>query len=87
MYLPQSSTLPIRTVRFGEEMITVAAGRELLRRGFYTSAIFFPTVAQGEADLRNCLTSAHSIKDINAFCDAIKGIRGEIERKGSDALH
>ncbi len=83
----QPSTLPIRTVRFGDEMIAVAAARELLRRGFYTSAIFFPTVARGEAGLRICVTSAHSSQDIDALCDAIEKIRAEIDRNGSDPVH
>ena len=72
------SNLPIRTVRFGDELLSVAAARELLRRGFYTSAIFFPTVARGQAGLRVCLTASHTSQDIDGLCDAIDEVRDEI---------
>lgn len=74
---PQSD-LPIRTVRFGDELLSVAAARELLRRGFYTSAIFFPTVARGQAGLRICLTASHTRQDIDGLCDAIDEVKAEI---------
>ncbi|WP_075293188.1 aminotransferase class I/II-fold pyridoxal phosphate-dependent enzyme [Pararhizobium arenae] len=72
------SNLPIRTVRFGDELLSVAAARELLRRGFYTSAIFFPTVARSQAGLRVCLTASHSRQDIDGLCDAIDDVKAEI---------
>lgn len=73
-----SSNLPIRTIRFGDELVSVAAARELLRRGFYTSAIFFPTVARGQAGLRVCLTASHTQKDIDGLCDAIDEVKAEV---------
>lgn len=72
------SNLPIRTIRFGDEMLSVAAARELLRRGYYTSAIFFPTVARGRAGLRVCLTASHTNQDIDGLCDAIDEVKAEI---------
>jgi 8-amino-7-oxononanoate synthase len=73
-----SSNLPIRTVRFGDELLSVAAARELLRRGFYTSAIFFPTVARGQAGLRVCLTASHTRQDIDGLCGAIDEVKAEV---------
>lgn len=79
-----SSNLPIRTIRFGDELLSVAAARELLRRGFYTSAIFFPTVARGEAGLRVCLTASHTRQDIDGLCDAIDEVKAEINSNRID---
>lgn len=73
-----NARLPIRTVRFGDELLSVAAARRLLQLGYYTSAIFFPTVARGEAGLRICLTASHDEDDIRGLCGAIETIREEI---------
>ena len=73
-----TSILPIRTVRIGDELLAVAAARQLLEQGFYTSAIFFPTVARGEAGIRICLTSDHSQQQIRDLVAAIAGIIDEI---------
>ena len=70
--------LPIRTIRFGDELISVAVARQLLKLGFYTSAIFFPTVARGDAGLRICLTASHTEAQIRDLCMAIEVIRAEI---------
>lgn len=72
--------LPIRTIRIGDELNAVAAARELLRLGHYTSAIFFPTVARGEAGLRICLTASHTEQQIRDLCTAIENVRAELER-------
>lgn len=70
--------LPIRTIRFGDELTSVAIARQLLKLGFYTSAIFFPTVARGDAGLRICLTASHTEAQIRDLCTAIEVIRAEI---------
>ncbi|KXF79437.1 7-keto-8-aminopelargonate synthetase [Paramesorhizobium deserti] len=72
------SSLPIRTVHFDDELLAIAAARSLLRQGLYASAIFFPTVARGQAGLRICLTSAHSQEEVRGLCSAIDRIRQEI---------
>lgn len=78
-----ASDLPIRTIRLGDELLSVAAARQLLQLGFYTSAIFFPTVSRGEAGLRICLTASHTEQQIRDLCVAIEGIREEISRAGA----
>lgn len=70
--------LPIRTIRFSDELLSVAAARQLLALGFYTSAIFFPTVARGDAGLRICLTASHSQAEIRDLCAALETINKEI---------
>jgi 8-amino-7-oxononanoate synthase len=75
-----TSELPIRTIRLGDELLSVGAAVQLLRLGFYTSAIFFPTVARGEAGLRICLTASHTEAQIRSLSAAIDGIREEIRQ-------
>lgn len=76
----RTSELPIRTIRLGDELLSVGAAMRLLQLGFYTSAIFFPTVARGEAGLRICLTASHTEHQIRSLCAAIDGIREEIRQ-------
>jgi 7-keto-8-aminopelargonate synthetase-like enzyme len=75
-----ASELPIRTIRLGDELLSVGAAVQLLRLGFYTSAIFFPTVSRGEAGLRVCLTASHTETQIRGLCAAIDRIIEEIRQ-------
>jgi 8-amino-7-oxononanoate synthase len=68
----QSGTpLPIRIINIGDELETIGAARAVLDKGFYTSAVFFPTVAKGRAGLRICPTAGHTADDISALCDVL----------------
>ncbi|KQW72618.1 aminotransferase class I/II-fold pyridoxal phosphate-dependent enzyme [Ensifer sp. Root127] len=78
----RGSSLPIRTVEIGDELRAIAAARTLLNRGFYTSAIFFPTVQKGRAGLRICPTAGHSEGDIKAIGEAIVAVLEEFEQAG-----
>ena len=73
-----SSPLPIRTVHIGDELQGVAAARHQLEQGYYTSAIFYPTVARGEAGLRICLTSSHSHQQISELATAVHALKAEL---------
>jgi 8-amino-7-oxononanoate synthase len=73
------ATLPIRTVHFGDELIAIGAARSLFQKGFYASAIFFPTVSKGKAGLRICMTATHTDDQIRSFCAAVDAIRDEID--------
>ncbi|MFJ6325915.1 MULTISPECIES: aminotransferase class I/II-fold pyridoxal phosphate-dependent enzyme [unclassified Rhizobium] len=74
----QGAPLPIRTVQFGDELIAIGAARSLFQQGFYTSAIFFPTVSKGHAGLRICVTATHTDDQIKSLCLAIAKIKDEI---------
>lgn len=67
----QGNSLPIRMVTIGSEAKAIAIARELLDSGFYTLATFFPTVAQGKAGIRVCITADHEVRDIERLCDCI----------------
>ncbi|MBA8840655.1 aminotransferase class I/II-fold pyridoxal phosphate-dependent enzyme [Ochrobactrum sp. RH2CCR150] len=66
------SALPIRIIRIGDEMTSIGCAQELLKNNFYASAIFFPTVARGEAGLRVSITASHQANEIESFCSAVK---------------
>lgn len=62
---------PIRMIAIGSEAKAIGIARELLDAGFYTSVTFFPTVAQGRAGIRLCITADHEIRDMERLCDCI----------------
>lgn len=75
--------LPIRSIKIGNETAAISAARKLIDRGFYTSAVFFPTVQQGEAGLRLCLTASHTEKEIESLCHALREVlRPDEEQRG-----
>lgn len=67
----QGNSLPIRMITLGSEASAITIARELLDTGFYTSVTFFPTVAQGMAGIRVCITADHEVRDIERLCDCI----------------
>lgn len=58
------SLLPIRIFRIGDEQRAIGTAEALLRRGHYTSAVFFPTVPRGRAALRMAVTASHRPDDL-----------------------
>lgn len=68
------SKMPIRTIRIGNELASISCAQQLLKDGYYASAIFFPTVAKGEAGLRISLTASHEADQIRRFCEAVQNI-------------
>ncbi|MDA9512159.1 7-keto-8-aminopelargonate synthetase [Bradyrhizobium sp. CCBAU 11430] len=67
----QGNSLPIRMIATGSEAKAIAIARELLDAGLYTSVTFFPTVAQGRAGIRVCITADHEARDIERLCDCV----------------
>lgn len=65
------SKLPIRTIGFNDVKSAIRATSHILEKGFYTSVIFFPTVAKDKAGLRVCPTASHSMREIEGLARAI----------------
>lgn len=65
----------IRLVRIGSEEGAVEGSKEMMERGFYTSAVFFPVVERGRAGLRIMLRADHDPADVLAFCEAVREFR------------
>lgn len=73
--------LPIRVVEIGEAEHALRVSELVFRRGFYTSAVFFPIVARGRAGLRIMGRADMEKSEMAAFCEAVRAsvaeVRGE----------
>ena len=70
---PQAGTMtPIRLIRTGEDARAIGLSRQILERGYYTSAVFFPVTARGNAGLRIMLRSDNNPGDIRSFCETVR---------------
>lgn len=69
-----SAILPI-LVR--EEKRAMAAMEELKQRGYYVSAIRYPTVARGSARLRVALMSSHTREELAGLAQALACVLGQ----------
>ncbi len=70
--------LPIRVIDLPSVKDAVECSAKVFRRGFYTSAVFFPIVAQGRAGLRAMGRADLERADILGFCEAIKEATGAL---------
>lgn len=68
------NTFPIRIVTFGEEDVAIRAASEMFKRGFYTSAVYFPIVARGKAGIRVMIRANLTREDIIRICEALKEV-------------
>lgn len=64
--------LPIRVINLGEVEKAVNVAAEIYRKGFYTSAVFFPIVAKGSAGLRAMGRADMNKRDIENFCEVLR---------------
>lgn len=72
----RGSLSQIRVVEVGDEGSAVERSREMLDRGFYTSAVFFPIVAKGKAGLRVMMRANLSDDDVTRLITAVKDVAG-----------
>lgn len=71
--------LPVKLIRVGPEELAVECSRELLRRGFYASAVFFPVVEHGKAGLRIMIRADNRPEDLLTFCRAVREVLADAE--------
>jgi 7-keto-8-aminopelargonate synthetase-like enzyme len=67
--------LPIRVIQLKEPNIAVESSGEMLRRGFYTSAVYFPIVPRGRAGLRVMMRADLHRSEIEQFWAAVADLR------------
>lgn len=65
------SPTPIQPLILGDEGKALALSAELLRRGYWVSAIRPPTVPRGTARLRITLSAAHTAAHVDGLLDAL----------------
>nr|WP_248742811.1 MULTISPECIES: aminotransferase class I/II-fold pyridoxal phosphate-dependent enzyme [unclassified Pseudomonas] len=68
------SPMAIRLINCGEAALATRIAIELAEHGFFTSAVFFPVVAQGKAAIRVTLRADMESTLIHHFCDLITGL-------------
>lgn len=66
-----ASNMAIRLIRCGEAALANSIAIELANLGFFTSAVFFPVVAQGMAAIRITLRADMEPTLIRHFCDLV----------------
>jgi 7-keto-8-aminopelargonate synthetase-like enzyme len=72
--------MPVRKIDVGEEDKAIHLSRELYRRGYYCSAVFFPIVARGEAGVRLMMRADIEPEQLRAFCADAKEIMSGYSR-------
>jgi 8-amino-7-oxononanoate synthase len=73
--LPDStSTTPIQPVMLGSDHRALAAASSLRARGLYVRAVRPPTVPEGTARLRICLSAAHDTAQIDFLLDGLAAL-------------
>jgi 7-keto-8-aminopelargonate synthetase-like enzyme len=70
------SGLPIRVIPLDSPDMAISVSEGVFKRGYYTSAVFFPIVARNKSGLRVMLRADMSEEDVRSFCSAV---RAEIE--------
>lgn len=81
METPQKGNpFPIRMVKVGEADDAVKVSSGLYERGFYSSAVFFPIVARGNAGIRVMMRANNRPEDIEALSKAIEEVCAEVMR-------
>jgi len=68
---------PIKVIEIGDESLAVQRSKQMLERGFYTSAVFFPIVPRGKAGLRIMLRADLSREDIMRLGTAAREVMGQ----------
>lgn len=75
--IPAQSDSAILPILVGEEKRAMAAMEELKQRGYYVSAIRYPTVARGSARLRVALMSSHTREELAGLAQALACVLGQ----------
>jgi 7-keto-8-aminopelargonate synthetase-like enzyme len=75
--------MAIRLIKCGQAAVANRIASELAEQGFFTSAVFFPVVAQGKAAIRITLRADMPPALIRRFCEVITGLlrihRGNVD--------
>jgi 7-keto-8-aminopelargonate synthetase-like enzyme len=64
----------IRLIATGAESKAIGLSSQILERGFYTSAVFFPVTAKGRAGLRIMVRADNDSDDIRRLCESVSDL-------------
>ncbi len=71
MGMPLTTRGPILPVMIGDEAKAMEVAHRLRIQGIFVPAVRYPTVARGQARLRNTLSAAHSADDVTKLIDTL----------------
>ncbi|WP_216210958.1 aminotransferase class I/II-fold pyridoxal phosphate-dependent enzyme [Amycolatopsis aidingensis] len=71
------NNLPVRLVPVGDADRSVRLSGELFRRGYYSSAVFFPIVPRGKAALRVMIRADISKDALGGFIDTVEELTAD----------
>lgn len=74
----QSFVSPIGMVEAQSTEHCLELGSELKKRGHFVSVVFFPIVAKENAQLRICLTAAHSYEQLTGLKGALQDLGSQV---------
>ncbi|WP_241664368.1 aminotransferase class I/II-fold pyridoxal phosphate-dependent enzyme [Pseudomonas sp. Sample_10] len=66
------SGLPIRVIPLDSPDMAISVSEGVFKRGYYTSAVFFPIVARNKSGLRVMMRADMSQEDVRSFCSAVQ---------------
>jgi 7-keto-8-aminopelargonate synthetase-like enzyme len=66
------SGLPIRVIPLDSPDMAIDVSEGVFKRGYYTSAVFFPIVARNKSGLRVMMRADMSHGDVRSFCSAVE---------------
>ena len=75
----QGNGLHIKVIEVGTQQKAVYLSKEIYKRGFYCSAVFFPIVAKDKAGIRLMLRGDLSTAQVQFFIDNLKVVLKNIE--------
>jgi 7-keto-8-aminopelargonate synthetase-like enzyme len=81
----QGNGLHIKVIEVGKQENAVYLSKEIYKRGFYCSAVFFPIVPKDKAGIRLMLRGDLSTAQVQSFVDNLQDVLKEIKKDG--ALH
>ncbi|OLF09929.1 8-amino-7-oxononanoate synthase family protein [Actinophytocola xanthii] len=70
--------LPVRRITVGEPERAIQLSAELYRRGFYSSAVFFPIVPRGEAGIRIMIRADLSREQLATFAGHVEELTAAV---------
>jgi len=74
----KGTELPLKMIHVGEQSDALHLAKELYRRGYYTSAVFFPMVPRGKAGIRIMLRADMERATLQGFIDNLREIMNDL---------
>lgn len=75
---------PIRMIRIGDEQAAIHSAEQMIDEGYFVSAVFFPIVARGAAQLRVSIAANNTFDEIKGLVRALNKVTDPNAGAGDD---